>query len=83
MIVQYFAIWDKKARSYGQLFPSQTKGSAERSFADNVNQADSMANKYPDDFALYQICEFDDDIGVIVNKYEPPLLICEATTLKL
>lgn len=83
MNIQYFSIWDKKARSFGQMFPSQTKGSAERAFSDNVNQKDSMANKYPDDFALFQICEFDDDTGAIVNKYEPPLLICEATALKL
>lgn len=82
MIVSYFSVWDKKARAFGQLFPSNTKGSAERSFADNVNSSDSTANKYPEDFTLFQICDFDDDSGSIANCYEPPLLICEATALK-
>lgn len=82
MIIGYYSIWDKKARTYGQLFPSQTKGSAERAFADNVNTAESMANKYPDDFCLYQIFEFDDDTASIINVYDPPLVICEALALK-
>ena len=82
MNVQYFSVWDKKARSFGQLFPAQTPGSAERSFADNINSPDSMAGKYPDDFALFLVFEFDDDSGTVVNKFEPPQLICEASALK-
>jgi len=81
MITGYYSVYDKKAQAFGQLFPSVTKGSAERAFTENVNTADSMANKYPDDFALYQIHDFDDDTGQVVNVYDPPLVIVEAMTV--
>lgn len=81
MKVAYFSVYDKKARSYGQLFPSSTKGSAERSFQESIKNPDSLHGKYPDDFALYCHFEFDDESGLVESRFEPPLLIVEASAL--
>lgn len=81
MKISYFAIYDKKSVSFGQVFPSNTPGSAERSFLDSIKNPDSVHGKYPDDFALYHIFDFDDDVGHVVTVHEPPLLIVQASQL--
>lgn len=81
MNVIYFAVYDKKSASYGQLFPSATRGSAERSFQESIKSSESMHGKYPDDFALYAVFEFDDESGAITNKFDPPQLVVEASSL--
>lgn len=87
--MRYFAVYDKKANVFGQLFPSATYGTAERSFKDSITSSDSPHGKYPEDFALYFVADFDEASGGFdfpLNDsgqpvFEPPRLICEATTL--
>lgn len=81
MIMKYFAVYDKKALSYGQLFPSNTLGTAERAFSESVRNPESPHNKHPGDFALYLIFDFDVDDGVVTKLYEPPQLVVEAAAL--
>lgn len=83
MNVQYYSVYDKKAQVYGQLFPAPTVGSAERLFAETVNNnSESLVSKYPDDFALYQHFTFDDSSGIIDERFEPPRLVVEAVALR-
>lgn len=77
----YFSVFDHKTQAYGQLFPSQTEGSAVRAFQDSINDGNSMVNKHPDDFALFKVAEFNDETGLFDTKYEPPQLVCNATAL--
>jgi len=89
MIVSYYSVKDKKANMYQPAFPSQTAGTAERSFSEAVNNPDTMIGKYPDDFALYRLFElndesgalhfFTDDLGEIILPV--PILIVEGSTL--
>lgn len=81
MKTSYFAIYDKKANSFGQLFPSNTHGTAERSFKDALDNPESPYGKYPDDFALYHIMDIDDESGYIIESFEPPRLVVQATQL--
>lgn len=81
MIVKHFAIYDKKTLHYSQVFPSQTHGSAERSFKDSVNNPESPHHKYPEDFALYYLFDLDDESGQIVEAHSPPQLVTEASAL--
>lgn len=81
MKIQYFAIYDKKANSFGQLFPSHTFGTAERSFKESMMNPDSPHGKYPDDFALYHILDYEDDTGIVIDSYEPPVLVVQAVQL--
>jgi len=75
MIVNHYAIYDSKAQHYGQLFPSQTHGAAERLFSDSVNKPDSPHNAHPDDYSLYYIGEYDDDSGRFLTQDMPLKLV--------
>lgn len=81
MDVKYFAVYDKKSNSYGQMFPSLSMGTAERSFHDSIKNPDSQHGKYPDDFALYYVLDFDDELGTVIKTNEPPQLVIEASAL--
>lgn len=81
MKISYFAIFDVKANSFGQMFPSQTLGTAERAFSESVKNPDSPHAKHPDDFYLYHILDLDDDTGTVLATYEPPNLVVRATQL--
>jgi len=90
MRISYFAVFDKKAKLFGQAFPSVTRGTAERSFTESLKNPESQHGKYPDDFALYRLFDLDDQTGVVLNDIDDinetssppvPILIVEASTL--
>lgn len=51
-----------------QPFFTTTIGLALRVFQDNVERQDSVMHKNPNDFVLYQIGEFDEHTGEVINK---------------
>lgn len=77
MKVQLFAIRDSKAQAFLQPFFSSTKGTAIRAFTDGVNDPQTSFHKYPDDFTLFHIAEFDDESGV-VSPLQQPLAVINA-----
>lgn len=81
MQISYFSIYDAKAQMFGPLYSAPTPGAAERSFHESLSNPDAPYGKYPDDFALYRIMDFDDNSGSIVEKYEPPQLVVQASAL--
>lgn len=81
MILKYFSVFDKKANLFGPVFSSHTLGSAERSLKESMSNPDSPHGKYPDDFSLYHLFDFDDETGLIVDTHEPPLLVVHASAL--
>lgn len=81
MIVPYFSIYDEKAQEFGPCFPSQTPGAAERSLRDSMRNPDSPHGRYPEDYALYRVFDFDASQGVISETYEPPQLVVRASAL--
>lgn len=84
MKVHILSVYDKKAEVYGMLFPANTIGAAERMLSEQVNRQsdDNLVFKYPDDFALYNIGLWDDNLGVFDEVYSPPRHVCEALALK-
>ena len=60
--MRIFTVYDSKAAIYGQPFYAVTDGIALRMFSDAVNNhsPDNALNRYPEDFTLYYIGEFDD-----------------------
>lgn len=81
MIVPYFSVFDMKANLFGSVFASPTPGAAERALRESINNPDSPHAKFPEDYSLYQVFDFDDNQGIIVETYEPPRLICHASAL--
>lgn len=61
MISKLFTIYDCKAEAYLKPFMYQNKGEAIRAFSDTVNSNDSMLNKHPEDYTLFELGTWDDN----------------------
>lgn len=75
-----FTVRDVKAENFANPFVCESKGVAMRMFGDVVADAKTMFSQHPEDFALYQLGEFDMETGVI-KGLDTPLHICNATEL--
>lgn len=62
-----YSVRDSKGEAYLPPFLQKTHGEAERSFKDLANNKDTFIAKYPEDYDLYWLGEFDDQSG----KYMP------------
>lgn len=81
MKLKVYSIHDQAAEAFVQPFFMHNDGLAIRAFQDNANAKDeNNISKHPEQFALYQIGEFDDKQGTIEPLQEPKLL---ATALEL
>lgn len=81
MTQKIFSIRDSKGEIYGQPFFQKTAGEAERSFKSLVQDEKSMVSKYPEDFDLYYLGEYDDLTGKI-KSLDTPSHICKAVALR-
>lgn len=61
-----FSVYDSKAEAYAMPFFQKTIGLAIRSFEQAAKDPESNLYKYPGDFTLFQIGEFDEIKGVLV-----------------
>lgn len=66
MNTKIYAVFDNKAEAFMQPFFADTAGIATRNFQTNVNSPDTILNKYPNDFVLYEIGIFDDAKGQVI-----------------
>lgn len=65
------SVRDSKAGVYGPLGLARTLGSAERDFKTLVNTPDTLPNKNPEDFDLYEMGSYDDESGKITALDTP------------
>lgn len=75
MIIQTFAVYDSKAKAYMQPFFMHNPEMAIRSFTQSVTNEDTLFNQNPLDYTLFQIAEYDDEIGKILSLHVPEQLI--------
>lgn len=71
MLLKMYTIRDTKGDMYHNPFFNKTHGEAERNFRELVNDEKSMISKYPDDYDLYYLGEFDDNTGKFKPKDAP------------
>ena len=71
------AVYDKKAMCFFPPFTVENRVMAIRGFEETVNAPGNVISRYPDDFALYTLGEFNEKQGNIV-QYELKSLECEA-----
>jgi hypothetical protein len=67
MYLQIFSIYDSKAEAYLNPFYMKTKGEAVRAVLSVMDDPQHNFTKYPQDFTLFHIGEFDDQKGTIEN----------------
>lgn len=68
------AIRDDAIQAFGRPIFVVALGQATRSFADEVNNEQSEMCKHPSDYSLYEIGEYDDEIGRVTSLESPRLL---------
>jgi hypothetical protein len=71
MKLKAFSIRDQKAEIFNTPYFNKTMGEAERNFAQAVNDSKTMLNKYPEDFDLYYLGEYDDQKGTVAWEETP------------
>jgi len=81
MQLKIFSIRDSKGEVFNTPFFQKTHGEAERTFRELVNDPQSMLFKYPDDFDLYFVGEYDNQKGV-VKPLDTPQHILKAINCK-
>lgn len=74
MKLYLFSVYDKVSKMYVDLFTSQTKESAQRSFNSAAFNRGTMLSKFPSDFALYCLGEFDNATGEVCGMPTPELV---------
>lgn len=75
-----YAVYDKKGCFYMPPFTVENKIIAIRGLEQEVNTSGSVLNRYPEDFALYFLGEFDNKKGKIK---QPGVLVLECECMQL
>lgn len=81
--MKLFAIYDIKAAYYLQPFPDSSTISAMRGFETAVNEGNSTFSRYPDDFCLMELAEFNQHTGELIPNMAPVNLGTARTVLKI
>ena len=76
------SVHDSAANAFGRPIFVPTTNIAVRSFQDEVNRSspDNEMFKHPDDFVMYHLADFDDEIGLI-SSLERPVVVARAKDL--
>jgi len=69
------AVYDSKAGFYMNPIVVKSIGEGERSFANEVNNPQSMLCRNPEDFGLYLVGEYDPITGIIIPEQQPKQLL--------
>lgn len=71
MIRKVFSVYDSKVEAFLQPFFMHTKGEAIRGFTEIVNDPNHQFSKYPADYTLFELGNYDDSNGSIVTFPTP------------
>lgn len=75
MKLRIYSIYDQKSEVFNTPFFQQTHGEAERSFRSAVNDEKTLFSKYPEDYDLYYIGDYDDNEGKIKPEPSPQHMV--------
>jgi len=84
--VKLFCVLDAKLNLFNTPMAFQSQGLAHRAFQDEVNREDkdNPMHKYPEDFSLYYVGDFDSAIGCFVPPSKGiPELVANGRDVKL
>lgn len=76
-----YSVFDRQTLAYAQPFTQPTHGAAERVLRNEVNNDQSMLNKYSSDYELWYIGAFDERTGQLQTETEKHML-CNLSQLK-
>ncbi len=79
MMLKMFCVFDKKTEIYHPPLFAHNTGHAMRIFGDIIANGGTQVGKFPGDFQLWEIGDFNDANACVIAC--TPHLICEATEL--
>ena len=71
MILNVYAAYDIKGRCYTHPFYMQNDALAIRAFGDMAQNKNHPFAKFPEDFSLFRLAKYDDNIGKFENEHQP------------
>lgn len=74
MKLQVYSVYDKAVNAFLQPFYCRSKGEAIRSFTEACSDDKSNFSKYPLDYFLVELGEFDDSTAVF-NTHDPVRIV--------
>ena len=74
-VQKVFSIRDTKSETFHSPFYAPTHGEAERTFRTAVNDEKTMLHKYPEDFDLYFVGEWDQNSGKMTTMDTPQHIV--------
>lgn len=80
MNIKMFSIFDAKAGSFAQPFFAFNEAVAQRNVAIAVRDGTSLLAKFPADYQLYLVGEFDDGTGEVTPMR--PVVVCNLISLR-
>jgi hypothetical protein len=84
MKLKIFSIYDSKVEAYKEPFFMQKKGEAIRAITELLHNPQHAFAKYPADFTLFELGEYDDSSGILTSLPSPISLgnLIEFATIK-
>ena len=80
MTQELYAIHDNKASFFMTPWPCRNVGIARREFASACANPETAIGKFPADFVLYHVGEYDDH-DASVKSLTPPVRICDGVEI--
>lgn len=74
MILQVYSVYDKAVNAFMQPFYARSAGEAIRSFTELANDGATNVSRYPLDYVLFRLGDFDDNSGLFTSG-EPARLV--------
>lgn len=75
MILKMYSIYDIKGQLYAPPYFANNIGSATRMFDGACRDPNTQLAKYPEDFRLFELGEFDDNTGRFTCPDQPTFVI--------
>lgn len=75
MIYQVFTVKDLKADAFAPPFFLHRAEVAVRTFADALHDVTHPMHAHPEDYVLYTIGSFDDELGKLIPLDQPRMLV--------
>lgn len=76
-----YSVYDRKAAFYLTPFVARTNSEAVRMIAQSMTGESSLIQKYPQDYELWAIGNFEENSGTIDEEDHHPQMICSCTTI--
>lgn len=72
--MEMYSVYDRKLREYGAILLSANQAAMYRTIQVGVRGSNSLMEKYPGDFELHKVGEFNTEFGEITTNGRPEVV---------